>query len=249
MLRRSTHSILTFQRPSWYPLVPLARKTSSSFSKYFNTLRARCSINKPRHICDQRAVRPVYEYSGPQIGPFTATVHVGTQSFQITSVVSSKKQAKEAVSKLAVLGLASVNSEGVVGIKRKAADGVVEVDKTERWVAVLHGKLSIRHTTKRTVLILPQTTRMAKDSLNQSSRSTQRTDSRSNSPVPSRSLRDHSRHLVTSRTSSAPKRTPKTRPQRRQSAGCAPTTVSNKLRNGSRSSLNHRSPRPQSRQA
>jgi hypothetical protein len=126
-----------------YPYVPSSKLVPAGTTSTENTI-------KLQHICDQRAIRPVYEFSGPQIGPFTATVRVGSQSFQTTTVVPSKKQAKEAVSKLAVLGLAPVNSEGVVGVKRKAADGIVEVDKTERWVAILHGKFLICQFTTKT---------------------------------------------------------------------------------------------------
>jgi hypothetical protein len=116
-----------------HPYIPRAKLVPLGTSSGNND-----NVTKLQHICDKRGMQPVFEFNEPHAALFIAKVQVGSQSFQTTNPLPTKKQAKEAVSKLALIGLP--NEESAVGTKRKAQETTGEVDRSENWIGILHGK-------------------------------------------------------------------------------------------------------------
>ena len=124
------------------PYDPLAKRPrliplSSSKGNTANTV-------KFQHLCDQHAYRPIFTFPEMLWG-YTAKVEFGSHTVTVDDMYQSKKPAKEAVCKLAILHLPELDRKGT---KRKSSDtagGTSEVDKSENWIGLLHGKRSICH--------------------------------------------------------------------------------------------------------
>ncbi len=100
------------------------------------------SASKLQHMCDQRGIMPDFLYT--EIAPerWTAKLELALEIFEITTICSSKKQAKEAVCMLALSGCSLL--QGAPGVKRKSSSTLLpqDVDKSENWVGILAGKCS-----------------------------------------------------------------------------------------------------------
>ena len=105
---------------------------------------------KFQHLCDKHHIRPVFEYDEPWPYAFKAKVTFDDESVETEGVFTSKKHAKEAVSKLAYdrlllkpVASAKRKAEGEQGVNSAAA-----VDRSENWVGLLveNGQRSKKHT-------------------------------------------------------------------------------------------------------
>lgn len=96
-------------------------------------------------LCQLHGIQPVVTESEVYKGAFTAKVVFGTKVEEVTYPYSSKRAAREAVCKLAIARLPSIENAQKVGTKRKVSytDEVVpQLDTSENWIGILLGKLS-----------------------------------------------------------------------------------------------------------
>lgn len=94
---------------------------------------------KFQHFCDKLRISPNFEYEQPWPMNWKAKLVIGTETIETTEVYPCQKQAKEALSKLALERLPSLNLSAGAGMKRKVDDSTVSpVDKTENWIGLLN---------------------------------------------------------------------------------------------------------------
>lgn len=99
---------------------------------------------KFQHQCDQHGVRPVFSYEEPSPFSFIAVLEVDGKQFRTETPLSSKKHAKEKVSKMGLAALPPLDKmEGVAkrGTKRKsdaALEGAPTKDGSENWIGILN---------------------------------------------------------------------------------------------------------------
>ena len=99
------------------------------------------NIIKFQQLCDRYAIRPEFTFFENSTSGFNAKVVFDTCNAETTEGFSSKKEAKDAVCKLALALLPALDEKA--GKKRKSSEVPSEspvVDRSENWVGILHGK-------------------------------------------------------------------------------------------------------------
>lgn len=109
------------------------------------------NIIKFAQLCDSHAIRPDFTFEEAWPGVFKAKVAFGSKALETSAIYPSKKQAKEAVCKLAMAELPVPDKKA--GSKRKSSEmigGSPAVDKSENWADILNRK----HLYKEAVVLL-----------------------------------------------------------------------------------------------